>query len=217
MNGGGDTSNYAEQFVSGTKTARFEFAAGAGDFRIVAPTENLFSAKVYGEKDLYYMNSFSNKDNATVTMKMKKRHFRFFSGVGNSVDMSFNANPVWDMNFDFGAASADFDLSRYKTESITIKTGAASLKLKLGDLYDNCNVTIKAGASSLDIYVPDSAGCTIRTEVSLSSKNFDDFQKISDNFYTTGNAGSAKKQIHLIIKSGISDIKIHRYSEGWQI
>lgn len=216
-NRSGVTSNYTENFTPGTKTARFEFVAGAGDFKTGETTDDLFSASVIGEKNNYYMDSFSNKDNATVTMKMKNRHFTIFSDYGNTVNMKFNPEPVWDMNFDFGAASADFDLTKYKTESVTIKTGAASLKLKLGDLNANCDVTIKAGASSLEIYVPDSAGCTIRTEVSLSSKDIRGFNKVSDNFYTTGNAGSAKKKIHIMINSGISNIKIHRYSGGWEI
>lgn len=212
---GGVTQSYSEEFAQGTKTARFEFTAGAGDFRTDGTTDDLFSAQSRGEKNNFYMDSFTNRDNATVTMKMKKRHFGIFGSDGNSVEMKFNPKPVWDMNFEFGAASADFDLSPYKTESVNIKTGAASLKLKLGDLYENCDVTIKAGASSLDIYVPDSAGCTIKTEVSLSSKDFDGFHKVNDGFYTTDNIDKAKKKIHLIIQSGISTIKVHKYSGGW--
>ena len=93
--------------------------------------------------------------------------------------------------------------------------GAASLKLKLGDKNDVTNLKLRSGVSSIEILVPDSAGCEIKTEVSLSTKDFYGFDKISSDTYRTGNFDNSKKKIYLNIHAGISSIKVKRYSAGW--
>lgn len=163
------------------------------------------------------MNRTDSDDKATVNMKMLKKHFIFNDGHNrNKTFLKLNTNPVWDLNFDLGAASVDFDLSPYKTDNVFIKMGVAALKLKLGDRSEVSNLTLKAGISSIDIGIPESAGCEIRCNTSLSSKDFDDFNKISSNLYRTDNFDSAKKKIYLKIDTGISSIHVTRYASSWE-
>lgn len=90
--------------------------------------------------------------------------------------------------------------------------GAASLKLKLGDRAEETRLTLDAGASSIDINVPEDAGCEIKTDVSLSSKHFDGFKTIDSDLFRTDNFENAKKKIYISIESGVSSIKVNRYS-----
>ena len=153
-------------------------------------------------------------DKSTITMDMKKRHFVFSDNEHskNKTLIKLNTSPVWDLNFEVGAAAINFDFSPYKTDKIEIKMGAASLKAKLGNKSDVTNMYVKAGVSSVDILVPESSGCEIQCKTALSSKEFDDFIKVNSNLYRTANFDSAKKKIYLDIDTGISSIHVSRYS-----
>ncbi len=217
LNGNSDTSNYSESFDSNIKNAQFTLKAGAGAFLIKDSTDELISAVAQGYKNTYELSRNDSGENTVINMKMLKRSFTFGDGHNkNKLLLKFNTAPVWNLNFDIGAASADFDLSPFKTENVNINTGAASLKIKLGDKVDISNVKVKAGASSINIEVPDSAGCEIKTSTALSSRDFDGFDKVNSNLYRTDNFDSAKKKIYLKIDTGISSIHITRYGSGWE-
>ena len=47
-----------------------------------------------------------------------KAVFRFGKDYQNKVDISLNTKPVWDMNFDVGAASMDFDLTPFQSKKM---------------------------------------------------------------------------------------------------
>jgi hypothetical protein len=147
---------------------------------------------------------------------MERTRFSFKKGkIKNRVEVNLNPEPVWNMNLDLGAAAIDFDFSKFKVEKIDMHMGAASLKAKLGSLSDELKFNLDAGASSIEIWVPETSGCEIRTDVALSSKNFEGFSKIRSDFYRTENFESAKQKIYLEIDSGVSSLKVKRYSGGW--
>ena len=147
---------------------------------------------------------------------MRHKRFSFNDGeIRNKAIVKLNALPDWDLNFEVGAASINLDLRPYKTQNINIKMGAASMKIRLGEKSEVTNLNIKSGASSVYVYVPDSSGCEITTHTALSSKDFRDFDKINSNLYRTNNFEKAKKKIFITVNSGVSSIKVIRYSEGW--
>ncbi len=212
-----DTSNYVESYNPKIKTCDFYLNAGAGAFELNDTTDNLLTAITQGVKNNYEINRNDSNDNSTVTMKMLKKHFIFNDGHNrNRTILKLNTNPIWNLNFDIGAASVNYDLSPFKTNNLNIKMGAASMRVKLGDKSDITNFTLKAGVSSIDIEVPESAGCEIRCNTSLSSKDFNEFNKINSNLYRTNNFDSAKKKIYLNLDTGISSIHVSRYGGSWE-
>lgn len=214
---GANTSSYFETFDSNIKNAEFDFKAGAGSFLINDSTDDLISALTHGYKDDYELTRNDEDNNTIVKMKMLKRHFTFGDGHNkNQVGIKLNTIPVWDLNFDIGAASINFDLSKFKTRNINLNTGAASLKLKIGDKIDSSEIYIKAGASNIDIQVPASSGCEIKTKTALSSRNFDGFEKMDSNLYKTDNFDSAKKKIYINLETGISSLHVSRFSNNWE-
>jgi hypothetical protein len=89
--------------------------------------------------------------------------------------------------------------------------GAASLKLKLGEMHDTVNVRIEGGASSIRIYIPKNSGCEIKSDMGLSSKDFEEFINIGDDTYRTPNYDSAVKKIFIVLDGGVSSVKVKRY------
>jgi hypothetical protein len=205
-----DTSRYSTEFSSEIRSASLDVEAGAGSFILNDTTDLLFDASVEGKRNNYELIENSSDETADLVFTMKST--KFFPGKKNRVDIKLNAAPLWDLNFEIGAAAVDFDLSPYKINNLDISMGAASLKLRLGSINNESRVNIDAGASSIDIDVPENAGCEIRADVSLSSKNFRGFEKVKETLYRTSGFDNANKKIFIQLQSGVSSINVNRYT-----
>jgi LiaI-LiaF-like transmembrane region len=205
--------NFVEDFNNKIKTATLDLNANVGSFKIDDTTSSLFTATTKGYGDRFYLTrQTNNKDTKLIFGSQKK--FVIFGKSKNKVDINLNKNPLWNLSFDIGAASSEFDLRPFKVRDVDINMGAASLKIYLGDLSDTTNVEIDAGASSIEISIPENSGCELRADVTLSSMHFDRFNKIDKKLYRTDNFDSSPKKIFLKIDSGVSSVKIRRYSPG---
>jgi hypothetical protein len=206
-----DTSNYAVQFAPDLNSATFKLDAGAGTFLLKGVTDSLLSAKSFGIKNNYILNSQIQDSYAFVKLKMKKTRFSIDEGkVKNKLDVNLNKKPKWNLDLDLGAATVDFDLSKHKIEKLNLDVGAASVKLKLSDLLDESNISIDAGASKIEIEVPESVGCELKVDASLSSKNVSGFNQLNSEHYQTENFESSKKKIYIKIDCGVSSIEVKR-------
>jgi len=207
-----EVTEYSETYDPTLNYAEFNFDAGAGSFKIKESTENLFDATTEGLKDNFYLKRFDSDSSSKVDFVMQSTRFRIgIDNYKNKVEMKLNTLPVWDLSFDVGAASMDFDLTELKAKNIDVNMGAASINLKLGDKYSETNLSIDAGASDIDIFIPQGSGCRINTDGALSSKNFDDFEKIKSGKYQTANFEEAQSRIYISIDSGVSSITVKRY------
>jgi len=207
-----EVTEYKEVFDSSIAKAFLEFDAGAGSFNIKDTTHQLISIKTEGIKDNYKLKRFDSDSSSKIQFSMKHTRFRIGGkNYKNRVDISLNSNPVWDMEFDIGAASVKLDLTPYKINDLNIDMGAAALDVRLGDLNYETNVDIEAGASDMDLFVPEGSGCQIESDVAFSSKNFHGFEKIKKNLYRTSNFEDAEKKIYIEIDCGVSSINVRRY------
>jgi hypothetical protein len=212
-----DNSNnyksYSEAYDPSIKEAKFHFESGAGSFVIRDTTSDLIAAKTNGIDYDFIVRKNIDEHNVNILLTGQEHHFRFRHGkLRNKAEISLNTSPIWNLDLEIGAASADFDLHQYKTQRIDVSMGAASLKLKLGDNVDESRVNIEGGASSIEVYVPENAGCDIRTDIALSSKSFSEFNRLSDDHYQTSNFDNAKNKIYLNIQTGVSSVKVVRTS-----
>jgi hypothetical protein len=211
-----DTTTYIESFDKSIKNTDLIIDAGAGSFNIIEPTTDLISVMALGIKDNYIFNRTDSENSTSIELKMKKTKIKLQKGsFKNKMEMSLNPLPIWNMNFDIGAAAIDFDLTPYKVSSMKLDMGAASLELKLGDKYPATMVEIDAGASSIEILVPDSSGCEIKSDMTISSKHFRGFKKINSDLYRTENFDSAKNKIYIRMDAGVSSVEVKKYSKEW--
>lgn len=215
MDSSENLQEFSEPYNADYKTAGLHFESGAGAFSIVDSSSDLLNATTAGADYTFSVEKDSGTNSVSLDLSMEDHRFNFYHGkLKNKARISLNTNPVWDMDFEIGAAAADLDLSPYKAKNIKIEMGAASLKLKLGMLVDESQVKISGGASAIHIYVPENAGCDIESEVSLSSKHFKGFNKLSRGHYQTDNFDSAGKKIYLNIETGVSSITVTR-TDSW--
>jgi len=211
------SNNDAEQelfqsFDSSIQRVELNLEAAAGDFRLndTTPSDKLITFWKKGNIGNYSMTSEDDSTLKTINLKINDSHVRFKNN-GNRVRIGLNTQPVWDFNFDIGAASIRFDLSKYKVGSLNVNGGASSIDIKMGALNDVTNVGIDAGASSIELSIPEEAGAELKTETVLSSRNFEGFDKISSGLYRTKNFNESAKKIFIEIDAGVSSLSIRRY------
>jgi hypothetical protein len=200
-----------ETYDSTLPLASLRFISGAGSFTLRDTCAALFRAETETDLGKYEIDSRTGSDKKDVTLRLANRTIGFPAGGHNSVTMCLHPGPVWALDFELGAAKLDADLSPFDAENIDIKTGAADVRLRLGDRAEQCRVRIHAGVSSISVRVPESAGCEIKSESGLSSKAFDGFVDRGEGEYRTANFDTASRRIFLTFKAGVSSLKVVRY------
>ena len=206
------TTEFSEEYDSSSTYATLNFDAGAGTFSIKDTTYNLIYAITEGHINNYRLKRLDSDTSSIIDFDMgDKAIFRFGKDYKNKVDIALNSKPVWDMSFDVGAASMDFDLTEFKTRNVDVDMGAASINIRLGNLYSETKLSVDAGASDINIFIPIESGCKIVTDGALSSKHFSDFNKIDSDNFKTENFDEAANKIFIDIECGVSSISVERY------
>lgn len=201
-----------QPYDSAMQYATLSFQAAVGNFKLSDSllTDQLLLFKKRGNIGNYSLTSSGEGSRQIVNLNIEDSKVKL-NNQGNMVTLFLNQKPVWDFDFEMGAANIDFDLSPYKTEKIDIEGGASSINLKLGSLVTRSTVDINAGAASIDLSVPKDAGVEVHTETVLTSRNLEGFKKISKGYYKTDNFNSAKNTIIINIDAGVSSLSIKRY------
>ncbi len=211
---GVQVQEFSEPFAASMKKAVFSFDAAAGKFEIDTSSAQLFKATIESAFGRYDLNTSISQDEANLSLKPENDvHVRDwkFGNRANEGLIALNPNPVWDLDFDIGAAKVECDLSAIKVSSLTIDAGAASVRLKLGTPQVETQVRLDAGASSVRILVPEDAGVEIRLQDGLSSKRFEGFEKIRKGTYQTANFDRSEKKIFIDADTGVSSLHVNRY------
>lgn len=207
-----DTTNFFQVYNDSIKTATLNFNGGAGSFKILTPTDNLIEFHAEGIEGNYKLNRNDNGSHSQLDFDMKNTKIKFGkNNYKNSVEMSLNPKPEWELNFDVGAASVDLDLTPYKVNKVDVNMGAAALNIKFGNLADVVRFKLDAGASDIDILIPDSVGCEIKSDAALSSKHYEGFTKITKDLYRSENFEKYSKKIYIDIDCGVSSIDVRKY------
>ncbi len=194
------------------KNAKFEFSGGAAEFIINGTSNDLVEADAdldFGNISLKKTGDSSNP-NIHFALKGKKNNIHFGDDNHNKINLKLNPNVIWDMNFEFGAGKADFDLSEYKINKLSIKTGVTETDVKLGDKVDNLDVQVESGLTSIEFNIPESVGCRIDVDGGLNSKDFDGFIQ-KNGHWETPNFEKSTKKINISFDGGLQELKVKRY------
>ncbi len=201
-----------QPYDSSMQYATLKFQAAVGNFKLSDSllTNELVLFRKKGNIGNYSLTSSGEDGRQVVDLNIEDSKVKV-KNRGNLVNLYLNRAPVWDLDFEMGAANIEFDLSPFKTENIDIEGGASSINLKLGNLVPRSEVNIDAGAASIDLSVPKDAGVEVKTETVLTSRNLEGFNKVSKGHYKTENFNTAKTTILINVNAGVSSVNITRY------
>lgn len=210
--GAATSQELSEPYDLTIKNASLVFNSGAGDFYLEGTTDQLITASTKVSDGLYNMETTGSGSSKATTLTFGKQNSHIWLWDNkNTVRMSLNPNPIWNLDFNLGAANINFDISACIVNDLRISSGAVTQQIKLGELADTLRFTLKTGASSTHILVPTGAGAEVQVSSALNSNNFSGFDKISSGTYRTSNFNDAVKKIYINIDSGASTINIDRY------
>lgn len=208
----GSKQNLVEPMTASIKSATLDFSGGAAEFEIKESSKDLLEANA----DLTFGNISLKKTGDADSPKLefalkgKTDKLDIDDDNHNKVDLKLNTDVIWDMNFEFGAGKADFDLSQYKVKNLSIKTGLTETDVKLGDKTDNLDVKIESGLTDIEFQVPETVGCRIDIDGGLNDKDFEGFIQ-KDGHWETPNFDKSAKKINLKFEGGLQSLKVRRY------
>ncbi len=199
-----------ETYSDEIENAVLDLDAIAGEFTLKETTDYLIKFNREGNFGKYYL--YADREGSAVVLKLDMdSYLRDNDKVENRASISLHPDPVWDMQIDAGAAKIDFDLSPYKIDRIDIDGGASSVKIRLGDRFNETRLSLNSGAAATQIEVPLTAGCEVLTNTILSSKTLDGFDKIENGVYRSDNFDTAENKIFIEVNSALSSLKVLRY------
>lgn len=207
-----NSQNFSEPWVEGMKQATFNFTGGAAEFMIIQSTDNLIDANTVTRFGDYSMERVSDDSSMVINLRMTDKKITWKKGDWvNKVYIRLNQAPVWNMNFELGAGSGEFDLSPYKINKLTVESGATALDIKVKDNLPKTIIDIETGASSVTVRVPKTANCLLDLDAVLSSKDVEGFIKKDDGSYQSENFSSIGNLIDIRVSAGVSEINVVRY------
>lgn len=194
------------------KSASFNFSGGAAEFEISGTSTDLVEADANLTFGNISLKKTGDSTNPTIdfALRGKTNNIDIGDDNDNKINLKLNPSVLWDMNFEFGAGKADFDLSEYKVKSLSIKTGLTETDVKLGDKVDNLEVKIESGLTDIEFQVPESVGCRIDIDGGLNEKDFDGFIQ-KNGHWETPNYDKSTKKITLNFEGGLQSLKVRRY------
>lgn len=215
---GGSSSSTSKHFDSpydsAVEYAELSIEGGAVSYDIGEPTDQLFEADAKTNFSNFSLKEIRVGNKVELDFKMSNEDSKRSSekNNANSVIMHLNTNPIWDINLEIGAGGADFDLSAYKLDDLSIEGGVATVKAKVGMPQSaESEISFEGGLAEFKLEVPKEAACRIIAEAALSSKNFDGFVKQNDGSYVSGNYDTADKRYKINIESGLSSVTVSQY------
>ena len=194
------------------KSASFNFSGGAAEFEISGTSTDLVEADANLNFGNISLKKTGDSTNPIIdfALKGKTNNINIGDDNDNKINLKLNPTVLWDMNFEFGAGKADFDLSEYKVKTLSIKTGLTKTDVKLGDKVDNLEVKIESGLTDIEFQIPESVGCRINIDGGLNEKDFDGFIQKNGHWETPDYDKSTKKMT-LNFEGGLQSLKVRRY------
>ncbi len=195
-----------------TSRAMLSFEAGAGTFRIVDTCRHLVQVDTRTSLGGYELTRDVEGGMPRVKIEPKDGNVTIDDGhFVNTVDLRLHPDPVWDLDFDIGAATADLDLRPFRTGRVDLDAGAASITLTLGDRNATTDLRVGAGASGITVRVPRAAACEVRLETGLTHTDLEGFTKSGDGIWRASGEGKSPQKITMRFETGVSSVNIQRY------
>lgn len=133
----------------------------------------------------------------------------------NNLNVDLTENSPLTVNIETGASTVTGDFSSTRLKSFSLNAGASNIDLKFGSRVAKQDITLEAGASKIVLNVPTDSGVRIESDSGLSHTYFQDVDKVndslSDNVYESAGFSSAKSQIIIHAKVGVSSLELRRY------
>lgn len=196
---------------SSADAASLEFNGGAGKFDIRGDsTSKLVSA--HSENDNMGMNIQSKVEEGKQRVILNAKPTNNNNKKTGKVFIEINEKQLWDLEFNYGAATIDGDLSNVRFNNLEINTGASDMNLKLGmPQSEVSNINIATGASKIHFNIPKEAAISVKYSSILSKNSFEGFKTKKNGKALTANYEEATMKFDIELDGAANTFTITRY------
>jgi len=201
-----ETKEYSE-----IERASIELDLDMGKLTLGGSTSLLYECNAqyrYKEFEPFEKFSLTEKEvdiviyHSPITKKWISNHVR------NDWQLKLNNQIIYELSAKTGAIDTDFNLSGFKVEKLTIKSGASNINLVLPQ-YDS-EIMIDSGVSNIKIAIPKNVGATVSIDSGISTKDLDVNHFIKkDGGYISNNYDYSKFKTEIEIDCGLSNIEVN--------
>lgn len=206
------SQSMTEPWDASQTRARLRFESGAGSFHIADTTLHMLAVDATTSLGKYLLTRADSAGMPTYVVKMEDGHITVDDGdFENRVGIRLNPAPLWDLDFEIGAATSEFDLRPWRVRNIDVDAGASSLTFTLGTRERETTMHVEAGAASITIRVPRTAACEVRMDSELTHRDLEGFTRTSDNTWRAAGEGKSPQSIRIALDTGVASVSIQRY------
>jgi len=210
---GSSGTNYtvSEQAGSGATAGQIQLSTGGAKLRVSGGGDKLLEGTITSSFLAPTVEHTLSDGNEKVTVVANATWAKTLRTGSNDWNLTLGKDLPTKLGLNCGAIDGLLDLREVKLTELTVKGGASSIDLNLGDKSDMLEATVELGASDLKIKVPKGVGVKIKAESGLSSNNFlsQDLTRSDDTFESADYEASAKK-IEIDLKTGASSVELER-------
>lgn len=194
------------------KQAEVLVQAGASVLRVDTAKQTAIAA-VTLQSDLATLAHTSVADGTTqrLSFSMNGSNRWWVGDVRSTWDVLLTRNLPLQVRVDAGASDTTIDLSQAQLQSLTVKAGASSLDLKVGNRQDMTAVAIDSGVSSVVLRVPNGSGVRLVLDGGLTTKRLADLADTGNDTYESPGYSQATKKIAVTAKIGVATFSVERY------
>lgn len=180
----------------------------AGKLSINSDTEGSLARADYGGE---LRHNETLKDGTQTIDLEATNNESWWLGSSNDLDVTMNETIATDVTLSSGAADVDADFSGVPLHVLTIKSGASSNKIKIGNKTKTTTIHLDTGVSSIELLLPRGAGIQNTVESGLSNISIPDIHEVSKGLYETTGYDLADQKIRLEGKIGVANLTVSYY------
>lgn len=127
--------------------------------------------------------------------------------------IALNDSVAWTIDAEANASNVEADFTDLNIARLFFEANAAKLDLYFGDKADTTDVKIKAAAAAIDIEIPENVHCRVISNVEISGRKFEDFEKINGRMYQTPGFDTDNrntKRIFIDLEGALASVEIKR-------
>ncbi len=215
VNTGDDIEGPFTQVVSqdlseDTETAKLTINGGAAKYNFSAGKDSslILDAKTAQATASLNLQSKGEKNvSMELTSKMKNNKYN-----NSLIEVALNSKPVWNLEFNVGAAAITGDFKHMRIGKLEVNSGASSLNLHLPKPSDGvCDIEVNTAASKVILYLPKGAACQVETDALFSNNKYEDVDVVKDDVRKSKNFDQETNKYDIKVRGAANSLSILRY------
>lgn len=195
---------------SETESAKLTINGGAAKYNFAPGTDSslVLSAKTAQPTASLNLQTKGDKEvKMELTSKMKNNKYN-----NSLIEVGLSSKPVWDLEFNVGAAAITGDFKQMKLGKLEVNSGASSLNLYLPKpASGTCDIEINTAASKVILYLPKGAACRVETDALFSNNKYEDVDVVMDDVRKSKNYDQESNKYDIKIAGAANSLSILRY------